>query len=243
MTTPFGTDGLSQGYYTNVGTVLQRRDASGEGRSLLIFLRDLGPRWVSAPGSAAKHRFGGAVEPLVWSRYDLYQSPTRLYLKGAEIREDFVSLRGSAEKLRAALKFYKRLPRLVMVGHESNKILTLLWSSLTLLKENCPIQAVEFRYAWRLLRERGSAPSLRYCVKCGDKLSSGAKWSADGLLCAACGGSGHGAIDISDLALIQRGALLSHENFIAWSGSLPESKLALFEEVSGKLVTFFADLD
>ncbi|MDD4159892.1 MAG: DNA repair protein RecO [Synergistaceae bacterium] len=232
---------LPQGYYKKVGTVLQRRDSSGEGQSLLLFLRDMGPMWVSAPSSKTKCRFGGATEPLVWSEFDLYQSPARLYLQGAEVKEDFLSLRSSAEKLKTALTMYKRLSKILMIGHECNNILTLLWSSVLLLKENCPVDMVEYRFTYRLLKETGLAPSLQYCVKCGSKLTEGAAWTSDGLICRECSDKNNSDIDAAGLKYLKLTAFLKHDKFIEWSGA--QGKLALYGDELKKLLTFFTDMD
>lgn len=241
MISSFEIEKLPQGYYKQVGTVLQRRDSSGEGQSLLLFLRDMGPMWVSAPASKTKCRFGGATEPLVWAEFDLYQSPARLYLQGAEVKEDFISLRSSADKLKSALKLYKRLSKTLMVGHESNNTLTLLWSSMLLLKENCPVDIVEYRFTWRLLKEAGLAPSLQYCVACGSKLDDGAVWTNDGLICGACSGPCKTDLDTESLRSLRLAALLNHEKFIEWSGS--QEKFDLYSYELKKLVTFFTDID
>ena len=241
MTFLLDTDKLPQGNYSQVGTVLQRRDSSGEGQSLLLFLRDFGPHWVSAPASKTKCRFGGAIEPLIWAEFNLYQSPTRLYLQSAEVKEDFISFRCSAGKLKAALKFYKRLSKSLLVGHESNNILTLLWSSMLLLKENCPVDIVEYRFTWKLLKETGLAPSLQYCVKCGCRLDAGATWTNDGLICFSCSESKKNAVTAEDLKSIRTAALLNHEKFIEWSKL--EQKTALYKDELNKLVTFFTDWD
>ena len=241
MISSYEREDLPQGYYSQVGTVLQRRDSSGEGQSLLLFLRDMGPVWVSAPASKTKCRFGGATEPLVWAEFSLYQSPSRLYLQGAEIREDFISLRSSAEKLKTALRLYKRLTSVLLTSHESNNILTLLWSAMILLKENCPADIVEYRFTWRLLKETGLAPSLQYCVKCGAKLESGAIWTRDGLICSSCSASGREDIGREELSCLRFAAMLSHDKFIGWSKG--REKSSLFTGQLKKLVTFFTDMD
>lgn len=241
MISPIETERLPQGYYKQVGTVLQRRDSSGDGQSLLLFLRDIGPMWVSAPASKTKCRFGGAIEPLVWAQFDLYQSPSRLYLQGAEVKEDFISLRSSAEKLKSALKLYKRLSKTLMVGHESNNILTLLWSSMLLLKKNCPVDIVEYRFTWKLLKESGLAPSLQYCVNCGAKLDTGARWTSSGLICGACAGPNKFDLDTEGLKSLRFAVFLSHDKFIKWS-ELQEKSNLFYDELK-KLVTFFTDMD
>lgn len=236
------TDKLKQGYYTQTGTVLQRRDSSGQGQSLLLFLRDMGPLWVNAPSSSTKSRFGGATEPLVWGEFNLYQSPNKLYLQGAEIKEDFLSLRNSNEQLMTALRFYKRLSRVLMVGHESNQILTLLWGSLVLLKDNCPGDVVDFRFTWKLLNLIGLAPSLNQCVRCGERLESRVSWCSDGLICVRCLSGQYGKeLEPGTLICMQAAALLDHNKFIEWSCSQRNNEIFL-KQVK-KLITFFSDID
>lgn len=230
-------DKLPQGYYTQSGTVLQRRDTVKNGQSLLLFLRDLGPRWVSAPSGSAKNRFGGAVEPMVWGTYSLYQSPNRLYLQGAEVKEDFLSLRSSPDKLNAALGFYKKVLKVLMNSHASNDVLTLLWSCMLLLGEDIDSSAAEFRFTWRLLNLAGCAPSLQHCVLCGARLIKGKSyWNNDGgICCDNCSlGVAQEAVPLCDL---QYAALLSHENFIKWS--LKTEHKNLYKEYTGKLLNYF----
>lgn len=230
-------DKLPQGYYTQSGTVLQRRDSVKSGQSLLLFLRDLGPRWVSAPSSAAKNRFGGAVEPIVWGTYSLYQSPTRLYLQGAEVKEDFLALRSAPERLSTALGFYKKVLRVLMNSHASNDVLTLLWSCMSLLCEGVLPAAAEFRFTWRLLNLTGCAPSLQYCVTCGAPLEkNNSYWIDDGgVCCEKCATEKRG--EAIALANLQYAALLSHENFIKWSPKAGDK--SLYTLYSNKLLNYF----
>jgi len=236
------TDNLEQGYYIQAGTVLKRRDSSREGQSLLLFLRDIGPRWVYAPASSAKNRFGGATEPLVWGTFNLYQSPGRLYFQGAEIKEDFLSLRSSPSLLMAALGFYKTINKVLMPGHESNNLLNVLWSSLLLLKEKCPSDIVEFRFKWKLLKSAGTAPSLGHCVSCGSVLKGPGIWCRDGLLCSDCSsGSAGTGVSYHDLRLLQTAAMLEHYKFIEWSKM--QKSTDIYIEQLKILITFFADFN
>ncbi len=231
------TDRLDQGYYRQSGTVIQRRDSVKSGNSLLLFLRDLGPRWVCAPGSSAKSRFCGAIEPLVWGTYDLYQSPTRLYLKSAEVKEDFLSLRTNRSQLMAAIRFYKNVTKLTMTTHESNKILNVLWSAMVLLKEDCPIELTEFRYIWKLLNSAGLAPSLSRCVICGSVINNCATWTEDGFCCDKCNNKDNSSLSAEEMAILQHAALLEHDKFIRWSKQHGDT--AVCNNYIGKLLTFF----
>lgn len=240
MISAYETDKLPQGYYTYSGTVLLRRESSGSGMSLLLLLRDLGMRWVSAPGAAGKKsRFGGATEPLVWAEFHLYQSTGGLYLQNAEVKEDFLSVRTNAKKLLAAALFYKKTKQVLIAGHESNQILTILWNAMLSIGENCPEDIVEFRFNWRLLKALGLAPSLRSCCKCDSPLNDELNWSENGLLCAGCAGAKpqpQGA-----LASLQRAALLEQRSFVVWSKKQTEyTEYKFFREQSKKIVIFFS---
>lgn len=242
MISAYETDKLPQGYYTYGGTVLLRRESSGSGMSLLLFLRDLGMRWVSAPGaSSGKSRFGGATEPLVWAEFHLYQSAGGLYVRNAEIKEDFLQIRSDPKRLLSAIRLYKRIKQILVAGHESNQILTILWNAMLSLNENSPPDIVEFRFNWRLLRALGLAPSLQSCCVCGARLKGELKWSVDGLLCARCGGKEVPTRE-EELRDLQRAALLDQHSFTEWSKLRAEyAGCGFFKEHSKKIVNFFAN--
>lgn len=239
MISGYETDKLQQGYYTYSGTVLLRRESSGSGMSLLLFLRDLGMRWASAPGaSGKKSRFGGTIEPLVWAEFHLYQSVNGLYVQTAEVKEDFLFIRSDPKRLLAAMRFYKRIKQTLVAQHESNQLLTILWNVMSALNENCPIDITEFRFNWRLLKALGLAPSLQSCCECGAPLKDELNWSEDGLLCARCKGT---AAPPGALKCLQRAAMLDQGSFITWSKKQTEyTECNFFREQSKKLVIFFS---
>ncbi|NLV81493.1 MAG: DNA repair protein RecO [Synergistaceae bacterium] len=234
MISNFGTDKLEQGYYKQSGTVLQRRDSVKSGLSLLLFLRDLGPRWVFAPAGSSKNRFGGAIEPMMWGTYNIYQSPNGLYLQSAEVKEDFLILRSKSLQLYTAIQFYKTVCKVVETTHESNNILNLLWGTMLLLKENCHPKIVEFRFIWRLLNAIGLAPSLRQCVLCGSLLNNSSFWSDDGLCCSKC--STCVSIDIELLKELQYAATLKQNDFLKWSQM--DRNVEIYQDFINKLRLF-----
>ena len=206
---------LEQGYHQQAGTVLKRKDSLKNGYILLLFLRDIGPRWVIAPSGSTKNRFGGAVEPMTWGIYNIYQSPSALSLKSSVIKEDFLLLRQKSKQLYVAMDIYKTVTKAIFLTHECNSILNLLWSTMLLLKEGCISEHVEFRFIWRLLHIMGVAPSLQQCVICGVKLKNTFNCCADGFSCSQCE-SGE-SVDIKQLLLLQRAATLKQNDFIKWS--------------------------
>lgn len=198
-------------------------------------------RWVSAPGaSGKKSRFGGATEPLVWAEFHLYQSANGLYIHNAEVKEDFLSVRSEPKRLFTAMRCYKRVKQILMTGHESNQILTILFNIMLTLDNNCPEEIAEFRFNWRLLRALGLAPSLRTCSECGSLLKDELHWSNDGLLCAMCGG-GAGKSPLGMLRNLQKAALLDYRRFAEWSKRQEHSDFYLNN--TKKLMMFFTNFN
>ena len=208
---------LPQGYYTKTGTVLLRRDSSKEGQSLLLFMRELGPRWVSAPSATGKNRFGGSTEPLTWSEFSLYQSPSKLYLQGTAVKEDFLSLRSSPAAILCALRLYKLAAKEAPLDCENDALLRMLWSALVQLREKCPSHIVEFRFTWRLLNVMGIAPSLDLCAECGRRLTEGGCLTQEGMRCHKCSPNGGEPVSAAELLELKGAVGLPHEKFSLWS--------------------------
>lgn len=233
---------LPQGYYSSSGTVLARRDAVGEGYSLLLFLRGLGPVWVGAPSSGSRSRFGGGTEPLTWGEFSLYQSPLRLYVKGIEIREDFLCVRSSPEKLLCAMRLYRLTAKEAPVGGENDLLLKALWSSMLQLKEGAPCGAVEFRFMWKMLNVMGAAPTPELCVNCGMKLDGGGVFTEGGFLCSRCAVESHGEVLSGDeLKLIRASISLAHDKFIAWAKT-QDGKNMIYSKCMKILSPYFKNL-
>lgn len=227
---------LKQSYYSASGTVLKRKEGLKSGQSLLLFLKGFGAVWVSAPAASSKNRFGGATEPLVWSVFNLYKSPTRFYLKSAEVKEDFLSVRNNPRKLLTAFEFYKLLSKVLYNDHENDNILKLLWSSMVLISHDLPCEAVRFRFIWRLLKNLGLAPSLTHCVNCGSQIETHAVAATDGLLCPNCAKGGN-EITKEQLKNLQTAALLPQEQFEEAAAYLKDTA---FAKESEYLMSFFA---
>lgn len=230
---------LPQGYYRKTGTVLLRRDASREGQSLLLFMRDFGPRWAGAPAASSRNRFGGGTEPLVWGEFSLYQSPTKLYLQGVEVKEDFLSLRSDPKALLCAMRLYRLTARETPADCENDALLRMLWSAMIQLKEKAAPYIAEFRYMWKLMDLFGIAPSLELCSSCGELFKNGAVFTQDGLLCPRCAGTS-AVIGMEALAEMRAAAALPHDNFIVWS-RLPHKKETFTLNLK-KLSPFFRNM-
>jgi len=234
-------DSLEQGYYTQSGTVLQRKESGKNGQSVHLFLKDMGPLWVNAPAATSKTRFGGATEPLVWGTFYVYKSPGKLYMKNAEIREDFLPVRNDPVKLTTAIKLYKLLPGVLLKGHENNHALNSLWSALVQLSNDCPAELVEFRFLWRLLRSLGLCPSMTHCVNCGTYIKGSAEICDDGFLCSKCSSNGRTSVNNEEILIMQAAALLSHDKFMIWSKKTDNNKI--ISKYSKFLMSFFSNIN
>jgi recombinational DNA repair protein (RecF pathway) len=149
----------------------------------------MGAVWVGAPGPG--HRFGGAAEPMRWGSFLLYQGPRRLYLKGADVAEDFLSVRGSKPRLTCAARWLRELADRLPLGHENDGVLSLLWGCMKHLSRGASVPLLDARFAWRWGNVWGVAPSFDGCSECGAVFARGepvfmTEW---GFLCPRCGGS------------------------------------------------------
>lgn len=230
------TELLKQNYYTASGTVLKRKAGLKGSQSLLLFLKGFGIVWVTAPSVSSKNRFGGASEPMVWSVFTLYKSPNRFYIKSAEVKEDFLSVRTTPAKLAAAVELYRMIPKLLYAEHENDEALKLLWNCMLLLEQGMSAEAVKFRFYWRLLRQLGIAPSLTHCVNCTAELKTDCFAISDGLLCKQCAAGGR-EIPKDKLLAMQKAALLPQEEFMQRAS---ETDSSLFAKESEYLISFFS---
>lgn len=220
-------EGLRQGAHRASGVVLRRKEGSVRSQELLLFLRTSGATWVGAPGAtSAKNRFGGGIEPMVWGEYDLYQSPRRLYLKGVDVKEDFLQIRTSRRRLETAVKWCGELARRLPLGMENDALLSLLWGSMKNLRAGGDPALLDLRFAWRWANLWGLAPPLDVCSSCGRALpdrdapdGGEAALSRDGVVCAPCRAAANVsgiAIGNEELASLACAATLPVDAFMAW---------------------------
>ncbi len=153
----------------------------------LLFLKDSGTTWVYIPGaSRGSVRFGGALEPLVWGRYQLYQSKRRTYIKEVEVAEDFWPLRRRPAAVIQAVRWAKLLERCLIAGYPYNDLLALFYWAQKALLEGVSPETVNARFLWRWLHSWGIAPDLYHCSSCGCLLDGKAGWFHNAFVCLAC---------------------------------------------------------
>lgn len=182
--------------------------------SVLLFLKDSGLVRVYVPGAGkTASRFGGALEPLVWAKYQLYQSRRKTYLKEIDVTEDFWKLRQSPSAIRCALHWCRSLGRFLLDGYPYNDLLALFYWGLRGLSEKVPPELVSARFFWRWLLCWGIAPDLDRCSECGKPLNGLGTWNGDAFLCAACASSAMTDTEES------RGGTFSLDEFSAYAQS------------------------
>lgn len=136
---------------------------------------------------------------MVWSDFVLYQSPRRLYVKGIDVREDFLDARGSRRRLETAMAWHQDLARRLPQGAADDRLLSLLYGSMKHLANGVPpfISDCRFRLRWASLW--GTAPELDACAECGARLPLGedetAALSDEGPLCEQCAARSRSARD------------------------------------------------
>ncbi|MDR0648742.1 MAG: DNA repair protein RecO C-terminal domain-containing protein [Synergistaceae bacterium] len=223
---------LSNGDHRAMGLVLRRKEAV-KSQELFLFLSGQGAVWASAPGTGAKNRFGAGTEPMMWGEFRLYQSPRRLYLKGVEVKEDFLAIRGSPRALRAAVRWCGELASRLLPGAQADSLLSLLWGSMKNLSAGIDPVLLDMRFAWRWANLWGIAPPLDVCSSCGTSLQSAGgnffQMTSDGFMCRGCAEEARmsGSSDLMGLlGAAERDALLMaatlpKEGFVRWASDAP----------------------
>ena len=208
---------LPQGNHKRSGTVLLRRQGSRNGENLLLFLKEIGPVWVTAPGGSSKGGRASGLDSLYWGVFELYQGPRRSYLREFDMKEDFLSIRKSYSRLLMALEWTRLLSKNLLQLHPYDELLTLFWNALKQLEIGVTPSWAELRFFWRWANLMGQAPSLDHCYSCGQRVLEGARMR-DGVLCTSClGGSTNSAwISRELLQDIKCTAMLRGDSFIEW---------------------------
>lgn len=235
MINKLNTEKLDQGSYVLSGTVLRRKDSIKSRQSLLIFFKEIGPRWVFSASPKEKNGLNG-VEPLVWGIFHIYQSPKSITLKSCDIKADFLTIRQAPAKLMTAIEIYALLNKHVYLDHEDDETLQLLWNAMLQIEQTQEMDLVVYRFVWRLLNRVGNAPALTHCSKCGATLKNEpVGWSPDGLLCPKCASIQE--LTANDLYQMQCAVGLAHNEFISWTKKNHATRN--IKKITKKMLTFF----
>ena len=116
----------AQRFVKRTGVVLKRGSYLEGDLSLLLFLKSGGMTWCYVPGaSKGSVRFGGALEPLVWGQFQLYQSKHRVYIREIEVKDDFWELRKQPKAVFMAMRWVKMFEQNLIPGYPYDSLLVL----------------------------------------------------------------------------------------------------------------------
>lgn len=181
------SESASRRFISRVGVVLNRGDRLEGDVSALLFLKSAGTTRVYVPGaSKGSVRFGGALEPLVWGRFQLYRSKRRPYVREIEVTDDFWALRKRPKAVVAAARWAKLLERHLIPGYPYDALLALFYWAAKALEKGAEPDLVEARFLWRWLLDWGIAPDFGRCGVCGAPLNGQGVWHGGAFACASC---------------------------------------------------------
>jgi DNA repair protein RecO (recombination protein O) len=111
-------------------------------------------------------------------------------LKGADIAEDFLSVRTSRRALYRAANWCKELGACLPIRYENDALLSLFWGTMKNLSCGMSPLLLDIRFAWRWGNIWGVAPSLNNCLDCGALVSTAERRdisrTAEGFVCEEC---------------------------------------------------------
>lgn len=193
-------DEPSQRFIKRTGVVLQRGTHMEGNVTALIFFKGSGLIWVYIAGAAkGSRRFGGALEPLVWGHYQLYQSKSRrTYIKEIEVTDDFWSLRTKPKAIIEAVQWTKLFKHHLILGFPYDDLLALFYWGLKALDAGVTPAVVTARLLWRWQYVWGIAPDLTACSECGRPLDEHAHWNENSFICDRCAGTSSNSMDITE---------------------------------------------
>src|SRR5579872_995063 len=170
--------------------VLHRTNLGETDKILTLLCREVGKLGAVAKGARRPgSKISGATELFIHSRLLLAIGKSLDIISQCEIRESFPALRGDLALMSRATYLCELTDRLVEEREPNPEVFDLLLSALYLLQRAAANpDVIVHAYELRLMAERGYAPELNACVRCGDALPGGRMGfspSLGGTLCAA----------------------------------------------------------
>ena len=176
-----------QRFVKRSGVVLKRGSYMEGDLALLLFLKTSGMTWCYVPGAVkGSVRFGGALEPLVWGRYQLYQSKRRVYVREVEVTDDHWELRKRPKAIFTAARWIRLLIQNLIPGYPYDSLLVLFYWAVKALEKGVDPDIVNARFLWRWLLDWGIAPDYKLCSSCGRPLNGSGSWYDGGFCCPDC---------------------------------------------------------
>jgi DNA repair protein RecO (recombination protein O) len=170
--------------------VLHRTNLGETDKILTLLCRDSGKLGAVAKGARGpKSKLSGATELFTHSRMLLATGKSLDIVSQSEVRESFPALRDDLALLARATYLCELTDRFIEEREPNQDVFDLLLSALYLL-QRCADEpdVIVHAFELRLLTERGYAPHLANCVRCGAetlRARVGFSPSLGGLLCPA----------------------------------------------------------
>lgn len=192
--------------YKADAVVIHRIHLGETDKILTLLTRETGKLSAVAKGARRTHsRLSGATELFTHSRMLLAVGKSLDVVSQCEIRESFPILRNDLPLMARATYLCELVDRLIEEREPNPDVFDLLLSALHLLQRarERP-DVIVHAFEMRLLAERGYAPELSACVRCGEALTRGRTTfspSLGGTLCSACRFSAEDAIAVQAATL------------------------------------------
>lgn len=149
--------------------IILRSQPFQERDRLVTFLTEHHGRLTGvAKGAIHSRRFGGTLDLFACSHIRWKDTQGELVrIEEANVRRDFLELRGKLENLSAAGHFVDLCLRLTEDRHVAREVFLLLAHYLKLLEQNTATFEIVRSFEIKLLERLGWAPVLEECVSCG----------------------------------------------------------------------------
>jgi DNA repair protein RecO (recombination protein O) len=176
--------------YKATGIVLHRSNLGETDKIVTLLTREAGKLNAVAKGSRRPgSKLSGATELFTCSRLLLATGKSLDIVTQCEMKEAFTALRGDLSLLARATYLCELTDRFIEEREPNQEVFDLLLSALYLLRraQDRP-DIIVHAFELRLLAERGYAPALDHCVRCGSALEKrrfGFSPSLGGALCSA----------------------------------------------------------
>jgi len=149
---------MLEGDFLKVSGIILYRDISGEKNLWLkLFLKDFGIVNVTAK------RSNGNTEPFTWGKFGLKKkkNSSNYYVDDIEVVDDMLPLRRRRASILTAVKWTKKISKILTAGQPDNDLFSNLYWCMKLLEEpQVPVEVSNWKFLWRWLESWGLAPDL-----------------------------------------------------------------------------------
>ena len=171
--------------------IIKEKEFSEADKLFTVFTRRYGRIEILAKSiRKIKAKLQGGLQLLNYLSLEFVKGRSFNIATDAIIKNEFLSLKSSPLKFRAALYVSDLLDKLVKGEEKDDRIWHLLLETLSNLQlTTCNLQLVLRYFEWNLLSYLGFKPELYFCVHCQEKIQKGKVFFSvkdGGVLCQGC---------------------------------------------------------